>query len=74
VLAELEDLGYDGYVGLEFNPATGTTEESFGWLPEELRGGDVRVTDLKLSIGRASWRRRWGSSGSGSWANRWRRT
>ena len=48
VLAELEDLGYDGYVGLEYNPATGTTEESFGWLPEELRGGDVRVTDLKL--------------------------
>jgi len=48
VLAELEDLGYDGYVGLEYNPTTGTTEESFGWLPEELRGGDVRVSDLKL--------------------------
>jgi hydroxypyruvate isomerase len=48
VLAELEDLGYDGYVGLEYNPATGNTEESFGWLPEELRGGDVRVPDLKL--------------------------
>jgi len=48
VLAELEDLGYDGYVGLEYNPATGNTEESFGWLPEELRGGDVRVSDLKL--------------------------
>ena len=48
VLAELENLGYDGYVGLEYNPATGTTEESFGWLPEELRGRDVRVSDLKL--------------------------
>ena len=48
VLAELEDLGYEGYVGLEYNPATGTTEESFGWLPEELRGADVRVSDLKL--------------------------
>jgi len=48
VLAELEDLGYDGYVGLEYNPATGNTEESFGWLPEELRGGDVHVSDLKL--------------------------
>ena len=48
VLAELEDLGYDGYVGLEYNPATGNTEESFGWLSEELRGGDVRVSDLKL--------------------------
>jgi hydroxypyruvate isomerase len=48
VLAELEDLGYDGYLGLEYNPTTGTTEESFGWLPEELRGADVRVSDLKL--------------------------
>lgn len=48
VLAELEGLGYDGYVGLEYNPTTGTTEESFSWLPEEGRGGDVRVTDLRL--------------------------
>ena len=48
VLAELEGLGYDGYVGLEYNPTTGTTEESFGWLPEESRGEDVRVPDLKL--------------------------
>ena len=48
VLAELEKLGYDGYVGLEYNPTTGATEESFGWLPEDLRGKDVRVSDLKL--------------------------
>ena len=48
VLAALEDLGYAGYVGLEYNPTTQTTEESFGWLPEELRGGDVTVSDLKL--------------------------
>ncbi|MBA2618371.1 MAG: TIM barrel protein [Rubrobacter sp.] len=48
VLAELEGLGYDGYVGLEYNPTTGTTEESFGWLPVELRGADVAVSDLKL--------------------------
>ena len=48
VLAELEGLGYDGYVGLEYNPTTGTTEESFGWLPEESRSADVRVSDLKL--------------------------
>ncbi|HEX2742160.1 MAG TPA: TIM barrel protein [Rubrobacter sp.] len=48
VLAALEDLGYSGYVGLEYNPTTETTEESFGWLPEELRGGDVAVSDLKL--------------------------
>ncbi len=48
VLAELENLGYEGYVGLEYNPTTATTEESFGWLPEGLRGDDVAVSDLKL--------------------------
>ena len=48
VLATLEELGYDGYVGLEYNPTTETTEESFGWLPEELRGEDVAVSDLRL--------------------------
>ena len=48
VLAELERLGYDGYVGLEYNPTTGTTEESLGWLPEGPRGADVAVSDLKL--------------------------
>jgi hydroxypyruvate isomerase len=48
VLAELEGLGYDGFVGLEYNPASGTTEESFDWLPEEGRGGDVAVSDLRL--------------------------
>ncbi|MEJ7820055.1 MAG: TIM barrel protein [Rubrobacteraceae bacterium] len=47
ILDELENLGYDGYVGLEYNP-TNTTEESFGWLPKELRGGDVTVSDLNL--------------------------
>jgi hydroxypyruvate isomerase len=48
VLAALEDLGYDGYVGLEYNPTTETTEESLKWLPKELRGGDVSVSDLGL--------------------------
>ena len=47
VLGELERLGYDGHVGLEYNPTTGTTEESFGWLPKELRGKDVAVSELK---------------------------
>jgi len=48
VLSELERLGYDGYVGLEYNPTTGTTEESLGWLPEEGRGAEVSVSDLRL--------------------------
>ena len=48
VLSELEGLGYEGFVGLEYNPAGGNTEESFGWLPEEGRGGEVAVPDLRL--------------------------
>ncbi len=48
VLGVLEELGYDGYVGLEYNPTTERTEDSFGWIPEELRGGDVSVEDLRL--------------------------
>jgi len=47
VLGELERLGYANYVGLEYNPTTGTTEESLGWLPEELRGRNVAVSDLR---------------------------
>src|ERR687896_1354518 len=46
VFGVLEELGYDGYVGLEYNPTTETTEESLKWLPRELRGGDVAVSDL----------------------------
>ena len=48
VLAALEELGYNGYVGLEYNPTTETTEESLGWLPEELRDKDAAVRDLNL--------------------------
>ena len=48
VLATLEELGYSGYVGLEYNPTTETTEESLGWMPRRLRGGEVAVADLQL--------------------------
>ncbi len=48
VLGVLEELGYEGYVGLEYNPTTQTTEESFGWLPEDLRDKDVSVSELKI--------------------------
>jgi hydroxypyruvate isomerase len=48
VFGVLEELGYEGYVGLEYNPATERTEDSFAWIPDDLRGGDVSVKDLKL--------------------------
>lgn len=48
VLDVLEELGYDGYVGLEYNPTTETTEESFGWLPPRSRGKDVPVSELEI--------------------------
>ena len=44
----LQELGYAGYVGLEYNPTTEKTEDSFAWIPKGLRGGDVRVEDLRL--------------------------
>jgi hydroxypyruvate isomerase len=34
VLDAIEALGYGGWVGLEYNPTTATTEESLGWMPE----------------------------------------
>ena len=48
VLGVLEELGYDGYVGLEYNPTTERTEDGFAWIPEALRGGNVNVRDLRL--------------------------
>ena len=48
VLAALEDLGYEGYIGLEYNPTAETTEESLEWLPFELRDTDVKVSELKI--------------------------
>jgi hydroxypyruvate isomerase len=48
VFGVLEELGYDGYVGLEYNPTTERTEDSFAWIPENRRGGDVSVKDLNL--------------------------
>jgi hydroxypyruvate isomerase len=48
VFGVLEELGYDGYVGLEYSPTTEKTEDSFAWIPEDLRGGEVSVKDLRL--------------------------
>lgn len=33
VLAALDEVGYDGHVGLEYRP-TGPTDQSFGWIEE----------------------------------------
>ncbi len=34
VLDAIDALGYEGWIGLEYNPTTATTEESLGWMPE----------------------------------------
>src|SRR5438034_9377184 len=46
VLAALDTLGYQGYVGLEYNP-TASSEQSFAWLPGNRRGA-IDVSDLRL--------------------------
>jgi hydroxypyruvate isomerase len=33
----LEEIGYAGYVGLEYVPTTATTEESLGWMPARVQ-------------------------------------
>jgi hydroxypyruvate isomerase len=43
IFAALRAIGYDGYVGLEYLPA-GSSAESFGWLPAELRGARAPST------------------------------
>lgn len=48
VFGVLEQLGYDGYVSLEYSPTTERTEESFVWVSQDLRGDDVSVKDLSL--------------------------
>jgi len=38
LLPLIDELGYDGFVGLEYRPGSGSTEESLSWLPREARG------------------------------------
>lgn len=47
VLDAIEALGYAGWIGLEYNPTTATTEESLRWLPHDRRG-TVAVDQLVL--------------------------
>ncbi|MCA9879758.1 MAG: TIM barrel protein, partial [Thermomicrobiales bacterium] len=51
IFQTLEDLGYSGYIGLEYKPTTPTTEKSLDWLPRAARAGDFRVADLRLNGG-----------------------
>jgi len=48
IFAALAELPYDGWIGLEYKPTGETTEDSFAWLPQEKRGGDVGAGDLNL--------------------------
>ncbi|HMJ09316.1 MAG TPA: TIM barrel protein [Pyrinomonadaceae bacterium] len=46
IFQEIENSGYGGYVGLEYNPST-STEESLDWLPIECRGR-IEIERLNL--------------------------
>ena len=48
IFGVIEDLPYEGWIGLEYKPTTDATEDSLAWLPKEKRGGDVRVEELNL--------------------------
>lgn len=48
VLGQLEAAGYDGYVGLEYNPSTSSTEDSFDWLPQSVRSDGGGAAALSL--------------------------
>jgi len=45
---QLEGLGYDGYIGLEYRPSGGDTMESFRWLPTAGRSGAIEPGALNL--------------------------
>jgi len=47
---QLEALGYDGYVGLEYRPSTGDTLASLGWLPESARRSGIEAAALALTL------------------------
>jgi hydroxypyruvate isomerase len=46
VLTVLDSLGYQGYIGLEYNPVA-SSEESLAWLPGD-RWGEIAVSDLNV--------------------------
>jgi hydroxypyruvate isomerase len=42
ILGRLDELGYDGWIGLEYKPPGGDTEASLEWLPRERRASGAR--------------------------------
>ncbi len=48
ILGAIDELGYGGWIGLEYNPTTDSTEDSLAWLPTPKRGGEVRADELDL--------------------------
>jgi len=48
---QLEALGYDGYVGLEYRPSAGDTIASLDWLPEEARRSGTTAAALSRTLG-----------------------
>lgn len=48
VFRQLEELGYTGYVGLEYKASTGDTLQSLRWLPEAARGGNVPAREITV--------------------------
>ncbi len=48
IFGVIDELPYNGWIGLEYKPTTESTEESLEWLPKEKRGQDVKVGDLRL--------------------------
>ena len=47
VTSQLEKLGYESYLGLEFEPQT-TTADSLRWVPRDQRSGEISVERLDL--------------------------
>jgi hydroxypyruvate isomerase len=43
VVQALKEVGYDGFIGVEYLPGDRTTEESLSWLPAELRSVPVEA-------------------------------
>jgi len=45
---QLEEMGYEGYIGLEYRPSTGSSLASLSWLPMSGRSGEIGAEALTL--------------------------